>query len=57
MLTESTIAELHEMRLNVMVSSFKEQLSNHDFQSMSFEDRFSLIVDREWSNHRNNHLK
>ena len=57
MLTENTTSKLWEMRLSVMASAFKDQLTDPQFQSMSFEDRFSLIVDKEWCARKSNHLK
>ena len=48
MLTENTANKLREMHLSVMASAFKEQLTDSQFQSMSFEDRFGLTVDKEW---------
>lgn len=57
MLTENTVTKLREMHLSVMASAFKEQLTNPQFQSMSFEDRFGLIVDKEWCVRKSNHLK
>ena len=57
MLNETTVTKLQEMRLSVMAKAFKEQLSDPDMASLSFEDRFGLIVDQEWANRKNNHLK
>lgn len=57
MLTETTVTKLQEMRLSVMAKAFKEQLTDPDMASLSFEDRFGLIVDQEWANRKNNHLK
>ena len=57
MLTENTANKLREMHLSVMASAFKEQLTNTQFQNMSFEDRFGLIVDKEWCARKSNHLK
>lgn len=48
MLTENTATKLREMHLGVMASAFKEQLTDSQFQNMSFEDRFGLTVDKEW---------
>ena len=48
MLTENTANKLREMHLSVIASAFKEQLTDSQFQSMSFEDRFGLTVDKEW---------
>lgn len=57
MLTENTANKLREMHLSVMASAFKEQLTDPQFQNMSFEDRFGLIVDKEWCARKSNHLK
>lgn len=56
MLTETTVSKLREMHLSVMASAFKEHLTAPQFQSMSFEDRFSLMVDQEWCARKSNHL-
>ena len=57
MLTNETISKLQDMRLGVMARQFREQLNNPQFASMSFEDRFSILVDAEWSTRKSNHLK
>lgn len=57
MLTENTANKLREMRLSVMASAYKAQLAGAQFQGMPFEDRFGLIVDKEWSVRKSNHLK
>ncbi len=57
MLTENTANKLREMHLSVMGSAFKAQLTDPQFQNMSFEDRFGLIVDKEWCARKSNHLK
>lgn len=56
MLDITTINKLNEMRLTVMAKAFEGQLNNSDLNDMSFEDRFGLIVDTEWSRRKNNHL-
>jgi len=56
MTTESTLTKLHEMRLNAMAEQFHEQLRNEQFNELSFEDRFALMVDIEWSRRKNNKL-
>jgi DNA replication protein DnaC len=40
-----------------MASACKEQLTDPKFQSLSFEDRFGLIVDKQWCARKSNHLK
>lgn len=56
MLTENTVSKLHEMKLSVMAKSFREQMTNQEIVGLSFEDRFSLIVDSEWASRKSNRL-
>lgn len=56
MLTENTASKLYEMKLSVMAQSFREQMTNHELTNLSFEDRFSLIVDAEWASRKSNRL-
>ena len=57
MLTETTITKLREMRLSVMASALKDQMSDPQFRNMAFEDRLGLLVDAEWNARKNNHLQ
>ena len=57
MTNENTLSKLHEMRLSAMAEQFHDQLRNTDFNDMSFEDRFALMVDVEWSRRKNNKLE
>ena len=56
MLTENTITKLQEMRMSVMANAFREQLTDPNISNLSFEDRFGLLVDKEWASRKNNHL-
>ena len=49
MLSNETVRKLHEMRLGVMAEAFSAQLADVQFQAVSFEDRFAMLVDAEWS--------
>jgi DNA replication protein DnaC len=49
MLTEQTIEKLYAMKLNGMADGFKEQLQQPDINELAFEDRFALVVDRQWT--------
>lgn len=51
MLTQQTLQTLHEMGLRGMAAAYQAQLQQPELQSLSFDERFGLIVDREW-NHR-----
>ena len=53
MLTENTVTKLQEMRLSAMASPFKEQMTDPNMAGVPFEDRFSLIVDHEWTTRKN----
>lgn len=57
MLNTSTVTKLHEMKLGTMASAFQAQLKDPAFQTMSFEDRFGLMVDQEWSTRKSNRLE
>jgi len=57
MLSNNTVGKLHEMKLSVMAKTFREQLENPDMDSLSFEERFGLLVDAEWSARKTNRLK
>ena len=56
MLNDNTVSKLHEMKLSIMAQTFKEQFSNSSLHSMSFEERFGLLVDAEWSTRKNKRL-
>jgi DNA replication protein DnaC len=49
MLTEQTLEKLYHMKLNGMAEAFKEQLLQPDLSELSFEERFTLLVDRQWT--------
>ena len=52
MLSNETVRKLHEMRLGVMAEAFSAQLEDAQFHAVSFEDRFAMLVDAEWSVNR-----
>lgn len=56
MLNGTTINKLNDMRLRSMAESLREQMSNPSFASLSFEERFGLIVDTEWVRRKNKQL-
>lgn len=57
MINQQTVQKLQEMRLNAMADSFKQQLSDKEFYNLSFDERFGLIIDYEWSRRKNNALQ
>ncbi len=56
MTIQTTIDKLREMRLSSMANAFEEQCSAGGFDGLSFEDRFGMLVDREWEQRKNNKL-
>jgi hypothetical protein len=56
MVNEPTVRKLYEMRLTAMAESFQKQLLDPSFQELTFEERFGMLVDLEWSRRKNNRL-
>jgi DNA replication protein DnaC len=56
MLNETTVNKLYEMRLSVMAQNFRDQCLNSGMAELSFEERFGLLVDSEWSARKNSRL-
>jgi DNA replication protein DnaC len=57
MLDNKTVEKLHEMKLSAMAAAFQKQLTDQKISALSFEERFGLIVDAEWTSRKNNRLK
>ncbi|GAW92112.1 IS21-like element helper ATPase IstB, partial [Calderihabitans maritimus] len=49
MLINHTLERLKKMRLSGMAEAYEAQLKQNDINSLSFEERFSLLVDYEWT--------
>jgi DNA replication protein DnaC len=49
MLIEHTIARLNDMRLTGMSEAYSFQRERPNMQELSFDERFSMLVDGEWS--------
>jgi DNA replication protein DnaC len=49
MLIEQILEKLYVMKLNGMADGFKQQLLQSDLNELSFEERFGLLVDRQWT--------
>ena len=49
MLTEQTLDKLYAMKLSGTADAFKEQLQQPSLGNLSFEERFGLLVDRQWT--------
>lgn len=56
MLKEPTIEKLKAMRLDAMAAAWNEQHGKPDIASMSFDERFGMLVDAEWLHRENKRL-
>jgi hypothetical protein len=57
MLTHPLLDKLRTLRCQGMLESLEEQLQQSDMQALNFEDRVSLMIDREWWLRENNRIK
>jgi len=57
MLNQQTLDKLYIMKLLGMADGFKEQLQQPPFQDLSFDQRFGMLVDGQWSWKENKRLK
>jgi DNA replication protein DnaC len=48
MLNQPTLEKLYAMKLNGMAEAFRQQLETPEASPLSFEERFGLLVDRQW---------
>ena len=48
MLREQTFEKLHAMKLNGMAAAYQEYLRGPSPDELSFEERFGLLVERQW---------
>jgi len=56
MLNQQTLDKLHTLKLTGMAEAFTDQLNQPDMDRLSFEERFGLIVDRQWTWKENNRM-
>jgi len=56
MVREATIDKLREMQLDTMAEAFRSQESDPTFASLTFSERFGLLVDSEWSARKSRRL-
>lgn len=58
MIRQVTINKLHAMRLGAMAATFESQCNdNKTYGGLSFEDRFGMIVDKEWDKRKSTKLQ
>ena len=48
MLNEPTLTKLCEMKLNGMAEAYEEQRASSTIMDLSFEERFAMLVERQW---------
>lgn len=56
MMNQATVNKLHDMRLSAMAEAYREQMDNSEMSALSFDERFGMMVDFEWSRRKSNHL-
>jgi DNA replication protein DnaC len=54
---EATIEKLIAMKLSGMAEGLQEQISNHVYKDLSFEERLGILVDKEKLSRENRQLK
>jgi len=57
MLNQQTIEKLHVMRMRGMADAFSQQQEDPQTTQLSFEERFALLVDRQWNWRQNRALE
>jgi DNA replication protein DnaC len=56
MLIQQSIEKLQQMKLHGMAEALMEQSEQPDITELDFQDRFSLLVDREWTYRENRRM-
>jgi len=56
MISEATMDKLHEMQLDTMAQTLRNQENDPAFVSLSFEERLGLLVDAEWATRKSRKL-
>lgn len=57
MLNEQTFNKLYGMRLSGMADAYKSQNANPDMLPLSFDERFSMLVESQWLKQENNAIQ
>lgn len=57
MLNNQTIDKLYNMRLPTMSKEYRRQMEHAPTVSLSFDERFGMLVDAEWTARKNNQLQ
>ena len=48
MLDEPTMSKLYQMKLNGMAEAYEEQRCRAGIEDLSFQERFAMLVERQW---------
>ena len=56
MIIEQTIDKLNWIKLCTMAREYQKQMESVDISSMSFDERFGMLVDAEWTSRQNKYL-
>jgi hypothetical protein len=48
MLNSQTLEKLSNLGLKKMAQTYREQMQSQELCELSFDDRFGLLVDRQW---------
>jgi DNA replication protein DnaC len=56
MVNEATIAKLYEMKLSAMAALYRQHMQEAGMSTLSFDERFGLLVESEWAARKNNRL-
>lgn len=57
MIRQVTLDKLHDMRLSAMADAFEAQCNDQSYDGFGFEDRFGMLVDKEWDKRKNSKLQ
>ncbi len=57
MLDYQTLEKLVSMRLSAMSKEYRRQMESADTSALSFEERFAMLTDAEWTVRQKNRLK
>jgi DNA replication protein DnaC len=57
MLTEQTLTQLTDLRLDGMAEAYDLQRGDPNAAALSFDERFGMLVEREWNHQRNRALQ
>lgn len=58
MMDETTMEKLHQLRLHGMIAAFRRQQEQRsEYNGLSFEERFGLLVEEEWASRESQRLR